>query len=73
VTVPTALAACTFLYVATIDLPRESFHEGQGHILPFVVIMLGVVLMYAVGRFGLCSMPSGEQEPVSSRAGFQTA
>ena len=53
VSVPTALAAGTFLYVATMDLLPESFHDGEGRLLPFMIIILGVAAMYAIGRFGL--------------------
>ncbi len=37
--VPTALAAGTFRYVATMDLLPEAFHEGAQRLAPFVGVV----------------------------------
>lgn len=50
--VPLALAAGTFLYVATMDLLPEAFHEERGRVRPFVAMLLGLGLMFLVGRLG---------------------
>jgi zinc transporter ZupT len=53
--IPTALAAGTFLYVATMELVPEAFHEAEEgrRLLPFAFITLGVIVMYVIGRLGV--------------------
>jgi zinc transporter ZupT len=50
--IPTALAAGTFLYVATMDLLPEAFHEGERRLAPFVGVVLGIVVMLLVAGGG---------------------
>ncbi len=50
--VPTTLAAGTFLYVATMDLLPEAFHEGEQRLAPFVGVVLGIAVMFFVARAG---------------------
>ncbi len=50
--VPLALAAGTFLYVATMDILPEAFHEDRGRLRPFVAMLLGLGVMFLVGRLG---------------------
>ncbi len=50
--VPTALAAGTFLYVATMDLLPEAFHEDRGRLEPFVGVLIGIAVMFLITRAG---------------------
>jgi len=52
VTVPTALAAGTFLYVATMDLLPEAFHTGRHRVGAVCFMLLGLGVMLAVGYVG---------------------
>ena len=46
--IPTALAAGTFIYVATMDLLPEAFHTGQKRLITFAALSLGIFAMLAV-------------------------
>jgi zinc transporter ZupT len=50
--VPTGLTAGTFLYVATLDLIPEAFHGAGGKSLPFLLMVVGIVIMYLIKFFG---------------------
>ncbi|MBI4126607.1 MAG: ZIP family metal transporter [Deltaproteobacteria bacterium] len=45
---PVALAAGTFLYVATCDLVPEAFHENRGRIGSFIALLAGLTIMFAM-------------------------
>ena len=46
--IPTGITAGTFLYVVTIDLLPEAFHDNENKIARFVWLLLGVLLMYFI-------------------------
>jgi zinc and cadmium transporter len=50
--IPTALAAGTFLYVATMDLLPEAFHEGEYRVAPFVAVVAGILVMFVIAQGG---------------------
>ena len=52
VTIPTALAAGTFIYVATMDLLPEAFHDTRKRLGPFVALSIGILVMLLVTRLG---------------------
>ena len=51
--IPTGLTAGTFLYVATLDLIPEAFHEARGRFLPFLWMLLGIIIMYLLKYLGV--------------------
>ncbi len=52
ITIPTALAAGTFIYVATMDLLPEAFHDTRKRLGPFVALSIGILVMLLVTRLG---------------------
>ncbi len=50
--IPTSLAAGTFIYVATMDLLPEAFHDYHKPLGPFVALSIGILLMLAVTLVG---------------------
>jgi zinc transporter ZupT len=50
--IPTGLTAGTFLYVATIDLLPEAFHEEKGRVGRFAILIVGVAVMYLIKLLG---------------------
>jgi len=46
--IPMGITAGTFLYVATIDLLPEAFHDNENKIMRFIWLLLGVLLMYFI-------------------------
>jgi len=52
VAIPTALAAGSFIYVATMDLLPEAFHETQKRFSTFVALSIGILVMLLVTRLG---------------------
>ncbi len=50
VTIPTALAAGSFIYVATMDLLPEAFHDTRKRLGPFVALSIGILVMLLVTR-----------------------
>ena len=46
--IPVALAAGTFLYVATCDLVPEAFHDNRGRIGSFIALLAGIAFMFAM-------------------------
>ncbi len=53
VTIPTALAAGSFIYVATMDLLPEAFHDTRKRLGPFVALSIGILVMLLVTRIGV--------------------
>ncbi|UCH62764.1 MAG: ZIP family metal transporter [Fidelibacterota bacterium] len=52
ITIPTALAAGTFIYVATMDLLPEAFHDTRKRFGPFVALSIGIFVMMLITRIG---------------------
>lgn len=50
--VPTALAAGTFLYVATMDLLPEAFHVQGRRVLAMLSLLLGLIVMLFIAFLG---------------------
>lgn len=50
--IPTSLAAGTFIYVATMDLLPEAFHDYRKPLGPFVALSSGILLMMLVTLVG---------------------
>lgn len=48
VTIPTALAAGSFIYVATMDLLPEAFHDTRKRLGPFVALSIGILVMLLI-------------------------
>jgi len=53
ITIPTALAAGTFIYVATMDLLPEAFHDTRKRLGPFVALSIGIFVMLLITRIGV--------------------
>ncbi len=53
VTIPTAIAAGTFIYVATMDLLPEAFHDTRKRLGPFIALSLGILVMLLVTQLGI--------------------
>jgi zinc transporter ZupT len=51
-TIPTALAAGTFIYVATMDLLPEAFHDQNQRIGTFIFLSIGILLMLGLDLLG---------------------
>jgi len=51
-TIPTALAAGSFIYVATMDLLPEAFHDTNKRFGPFLALSLGIFAMLMVTHMG---------------------
>ncbi|MDH7507768.1 MAG: ZIP family metal transporter [Methanomassiliicoccales archaeon] len=49
--IPLALAAGTFLYVGICDLLPEAFHEEKKRYSGFILVLIGIAIMYALGLF----------------------
>ncbi|MFB0515008.1 MAG: ZIP family metal transporter [Candidatus Neomarinimicrobiota bacterium] len=52
IAIPTALAAGSFIYVATMDLLPEAFHDTRKRLGPFIALSLGIFVMLAVTQLG---------------------
>ena len=52
ITIPTALAAGTFIYMATMDLLPEAFHDTRKRLGPFVALSGGILVMLLVTQLG---------------------
>ena len=50
--IPAALAAGTFIYVATMDLLPEAFHNARNRMGTFAALSLGILIMLAVAWLG---------------------
>ena len=50
-TVPTALAAGTFIYVATMDLLPEAFHNTRKRFATFFTLSIGILLMLFITHY----------------------
>jgi zinc transporter ZupT len=50
--IPTGITTGTFLYVATIDLLPEAFHDNENRITRFCWLMAGIILMYFIKMGG---------------------
>lgn len=50
--IPTSLAAGTFIYVATMDLLPEAFHDYRKPLGPFIALSIGILLMLLVTLVG---------------------
>jgi len=46
--IPLALAAGTFMYVGIYSLLPEAFHERKDSIIPFILVIVGVAVIYAI-------------------------
>ena len=53
ITIPTAIAAGTFIYVATMDLLPEAFHDTRKRLGPFVALSIGILVMLLVTQLGV--------------------
>ena len=53
ITIPTALAAGSFIYVATMDLLPEAFHDTRKRLGPFVALSIGILVMLLITRIGV--------------------
>ncbi|UCD38362.1 MAG: ZIP family metal transporter [Fidelibacterota bacterium] len=51
-TIPTALAAGTFIYVATMDLLPEAFHDTRKRLATFIALSIGIFIMLGITRLG---------------------
>jgi zinc and cadmium transporter len=51
--IPTGLTAGTFLYVATLDLIPEAFHDTGNRLLPFFWMLLGMGIMLVIKFAGV--------------------
>jgi zinc and cadmium transporter len=51
--IPTGLTAGTFLYVATLDLIPEAFHNDKGKYLSFIILLFGIAVMFLIKMFGV--------------------
>lgn len=47
-TIPTALAAGTFIYVATMDLLPEAFHNTHNRLATFIALSIGIFVMFFI-------------------------
>jgi len=52
ITIPTALAAGTFIYVATMDLLPEAFHDTRKRLGPFIALSGGILVMLLITQLG---------------------
>ncbi|MBA7602153.1 MAG: hypothetical protein GH143_08785 [Calditrichaeota bacterium] len=52
ITIPTALAAGTFIYVATMDLLPEAFCDTRKRLGPFIALSIGILVMLLVTQLG---------------------
>jgi zinc and cadmium transporter len=52
-TIPTAIAAGTFIYVATMDLLPEAFHDVRKRLTTFISMSVGILLMLLIARLGV--------------------
>ena len=50
--VPMALATGTFMYVATVNLLPEAFHQPYRRAATFAALGLGILMMAVISRFG---------------------
>ncbi len=50
IAIPTALAAGSFIYVATMDLLPEAFHDTRKRLGPFIALSVGILVMLLVTR-----------------------
>jgi Predicted divalent heavy-metal cations transporter len=46
--IPLALAAGTFMYVGIYSLLPEAFHERKDSIIPFILVIVGVIAIYVI-------------------------
>lgn len=51
VTVPASLAAGTFIYVATMDLLPEAFHDIKKRLTTFIALSIGIIVMLIITHF----------------------
>lgn len=52
-TIPNSLAAGTFIYVATMDLLPEAFHDQDRRIGTFIFLSIGILLMLGLDLLGI--------------------
>ncbi len=52
IAIPTALAAGSFIYVATMDLLPEAFHDTRKRLGPFLALSIGILVMLLITRLG---------------------
>ncbi|UCH11043.1 MAG: ZIP family metal transporter [Fidelibacterota bacterium] len=50
--IPTALASGTFIYVATMDLLPEAFHDVRKRLATFVAMSAGILIMLFIALLG---------------------
>lgn len=50
ITIPTAIAAGSFIYVATMDLLPEAFHDTRKRLGPFIALSIGILSMLLITR-----------------------
>ena len=48
-TIPNSLAAGSFIYVATMDLLPEAFHDQNRRVRTFIFLSIGILLMLGLG------------------------
>ena len=51
-TIPTAIAAGTFIYVATMDLLPEAFHDVRKRLTTFIAMSAGILIMLVIAQLG---------------------
>ncbi|MEE9466657.1 MAG: ZIP family metal transporter [Candidatus Neomarinimicrobiota bacterium] len=51
--IPNSLAAGSFIYVATMDLLPEAFHDDKKRLGTFIFLSLGIALMWGLRLLGL--------------------